>query len=70
LERLQALPEAQIASVRKAIQSAEKSHMNEKKVAGLKDLMRPLEAAAATAKTPADSARMQALADILQHPAA
>jgi hypothetical protein len=70
LARSQALPTEQIASIEKAIQAAEKSHMSEKKVAKLKDLTASLEASSATAKTPADSARLQALADILKHPAA
>jgi hypothetical protein len=70
LARSQALPAEQIASIEKAIRAAEKSHMNEKKVAKLKDLTVSLEASTATAKTPADSARLQALADILKHPAA
>ena len=70
LARSQALPAEQIASIEKGIRAAEKSHMNEKKVAKLKDLTVSLEASTATAKTPADSARLQALADILKHPAA
>jgi len=70
LSRSQALPASQIAELQKAIRSAETSHMNKKKVAKLKSLAPALENSAATAKTPADSMRMRALADVLQHPSA
>jgi hypothetical protein len=70
LSRSQALPAKQIAQLRKAIQSAEKSHMNESKVAKLNSMTPALEKSAATAKTPADSMRMHALADVLKHPSA
>jgi hypothetical protein len=70
LERTQALPAKQISEMRKAIKEAEKSHLSEKKVAKLKEMTGPLEASSSTAKTPADSARLQALAEILKHPAA
>jgi hypothetical protein len=68
LERSQALPSAQIASLRKAISSAESSHMNKTKVAKLSAMAPSLEASANTAKTPADAKRLQALAEILKHP--
>ncbi len=70
LSRSQALPADQIASLRKAIQTAETSHMNKSKLGKLKGLAPSLEKTAATAKSPADSARMRALADILKHPSA
>ncbi len=69
LERSQALPADQIGSLRQAIQSAESSHLNKKDVAKLKGLATPLEQNAATAKSAADTSRMQALAEILKHPA-
>jgi hypothetical protein len=69
LERSQALPADQIASLRRAIQSAESSNMNRKKLAKLKRLAPSLEKSAATAKSPADSTRLQGLAEILRQPA-
>jgi hypothetical protein len=69
LERSQALPADQVASLRQAIQSAEASHLNKKEAAKLKGLATPLEQSAAAAKSPADSNRMQALAEILKRPA-
>jgi hypothetical protein len=68
LSRSQALPAKQIASLRKAIQSAETSHMSQKKLAKLQQMAPSLEKSAATAKNPVDSARMHALAEILKHP--
>ncbi len=70
LERSQALPANQIAVLRKAIGSAEDSHMSKSKVAKLSGMAPSLEKSAATAKSPADSARLHALADILKHPSA
>jgi hypothetical protein len=70
LSRSQALPANQIASLRKAIQKAESSHMNKNKVAKLQNMAPSLEKSASTAKTPTDAARLHALADILKHPAA
>jgi hypothetical protein len=52
------------------MQSAESSHMNKKKLAKLKRMADSVEQTAATAKTPSDSARLHALAEILKHPAA
>jgi hypothetical protein len=68
LSRSQALPADQIASLQKAIQSAETSHMSKGKLAKLKSMAPSLEQSAASAKSPADSARLHALADILKHP--
>ncbi len=69
LERSQALPADQIASLRAAIQSAESSHMNRGKVAKLKALAPSLEKSAGTAKG-ADSGRLHSLAEILKSPVA
>ena len=69
LERSQALPADQIASVRKAIQSAESSHMNQSELAKLKNLAPSLEKNGGTAKSAADSSRLQALVEILNNPA-
>ena len=67
LERSQALPAEQITDVRNAIQTAESSKLT-KGLAKLQSLSRSLKESAKTAKSPADSNRMQALADILQRP--
>jgi hypothetical protein len=70
LSRSQALPSDQIAALEKAIQSAESSHMSKSKLGKLKSMAPSLEKSAATAKNPADSTRLHALADILRHPSA
>jgi hypothetical protein len=70
LSRSQALPARQIAGLQKAIQSAETSHMSKGNVAKLKSMAPSLEKSAGTAKSPADSARLRALAEILKHPSA
>jgi hypothetical protein len=70
LSRSQALPADRIASLRKAISGAENSHMNKSKVAKLSGMAPSLEESANSAKDPADSARLHALADILKHPSA
>ena len=74
LERSQALPLDRIASLRKAIQSADESHASPKELAQnrkkLKGMAPSLEKSAATAKTPADASRMRDLAEILKNPAA
>lgn len=69
LERSQALASDQISAVRKAIESAESSNMNQGDVAKLKSFAPGLEKSAGLAKTAADSTRLQALADILKQPA-
>jgi hypothetical protein len=66
LSRSQALPAGEIAQLQKAIRGAEKSHSNKNKIAKLKGMAPSLEKSAETAKTPADSTRMHALADVLQ----
>jgi hypothetical protein len=70
LSRSQALPENQIASLRKAIKSAETSHMNKSKVAKLQKMAPSLEKSATTTKSPADASRLHALAEILKNPSA
>jgi hypothetical protein len=67
LERSQALPAEQITAVRQAIQSAESSNM--KDVGKLNSLAPSLETSAGTAKSAADASRLQALVEILRHPA-
>jgi hypothetical protein len=70
LSRSQALPANRIAELQKAIRNAEKSHMNKGKVAKLEGMAPSLEKSADTAKDPADSMRIHALADVLKHPSA
>jgi hypothetical protein len=70
LSRSQALPAARIASLQKAIRGAETSHMNKAKLAKLSSMAPSLEESATAAKSPADSKRLHALADILKHPSA
>ena len=65
LERSQALPSEQIAELREAIQNAE----NQKELGKLKSLAPSLEKNAGLTKNAADSARLQALAEILRRPA-
>jgi hypothetical protein len=70
LSRSQALPAGRIARLRKIIAGAETSHLNKSSTAKLNGMGSSLEKSAATAKTPADSTRMRALADVLKHPSA
>jgi hypothetical protein len=70
LSRSQALPARQISVLRKAIESAETSHMSKSKVKKLQRMAEPLEKSAATTKNPADATRLHALAEILKHPSA
>jgi len=70
LARSQALSAKQIGDVRKAIDDAEKSHMNKGKVAKLKKMAPSLEKSATEAKTPADATRLHGLAEILKNPVA
>jgi hypothetical protein len=65
LERSQALPADRIATLRQAIQKAES---NRKDLGKLKSLAPSLEKTAGQTKSAADSARMQALAEILRRP--
>jgi hypothetical protein len=68
LSRSQAVPANRIAALQTALQSAESSQMSRGKLAKLKRMASSLEKNAATAKRPADSARLHALAEILKHP--
>jgi hypothetical protein len=67
IERAQILPADEIASLRQAVQKAENSPGERGK---LKSLVPSLEKSAAAAKGAADSARLQALAEILKQPGA
>ena len=69
LERSQALPADQIAAVRKAIDNADKgSTLNPGELGKLQAFARSLSQAGQKTTNAVDSKRMQALADILQHP--
>ncbi|MBB6144082.1 hypothetical protein HNQ77_002034 [Silvibacterium bohemicum] len=70
LARSQALPADRIAALNKAISRTEKSHLDQKNLAKLNQLAPAVESDASSAKSPADAKRLQALADILKHPAA
>jgi len=65
LERSQALPADRIATLRQAIQGAEK---NSKDLAKLKNLAASVEENAGSAKSAADANRFHALAEILKNP--
>jgi hypothetical protein len=69
LERSQALPSDQIAALRQALQRAETSRLNRRELGKLKSLAPSLEKSAKLTKSEADSARLQALAEILKRPA-
>jgi len=62
LERSEALPADEITALRAA--------MSKNKLGKLKGMAPSLEKSAASAKSPADSTRLHALADILKHPSA
>jgi hypothetical protein len=68
LERSQALPADQVATLRQAIQSAESSHLNRKDLAKLKGLAASVESNA-SGKSAVDASRLQGLAEILKNPA-
>ncbi len=70
LSRSQALPADKITALWKAIGNAENSHMSKSSVAKLSGMAPSLEESAGSAKTPDDSKRLHALADILKHPSA
>ena len=70
LERSQALPAERIAALRAGIRDAENSHMSKSKVAKLSGMAPSLEKNAAMSTSPADAARLHALANILKHPSA
>ena len=68
LERSQGLAADRIASLRQAIQSAESSRLNRTALAKLSSLVPSVEESARETKSSADSARLQALAEILKQP--
>ncbi len=69
LERSQALPAEMIAKLNEAIEKAEKSHNKKKDLAKLSAMGASLDGQVASARTPADAKRLQALAAILKQPA-
>ena len=69
LERSQAMSADRISALRKAIQSAESSHMSRGSLAKLKSLAPDVEKSVAETKVAADATRLQALAEILKRPA-
>ncbi len=69
LERSQALTADRVAALRNSIQGAEASRMGRNDLAKLKSLAGLLEKSALAAKSPTDSSRLQALAEILKQPA-
>ncbi|HZH32106.1 MAG TPA: hypothetical protein VEY11_15170 [Pyrinomonadaceae bacterium] len=69
LERSQALPSDRIATLRQAIQKAESSRLNQRESKSLRSLAPSLEKSAGLMKSAADTARLQALAEILRRPA-
>jgi hypothetical protein len=68
LERSQSLPSDRVAALRQGIQKAESSRLNRKELGKLKSLARSVEKSLSMTKTAADSARLQALAEILKKP--
>jgi hypothetical protein len=70
LHRSQGFPADRIADLQKAIQNAEKSHMNEKDLAKLSGMAASVEDSAGKATSAADSTRLHALSAILKHPTA
>lgn len=66
LERSQGLPAAEIANIRKAIDSADKSRLKKKDVKKLSDIAAKLEKDGA--KNAADTTRIQSLAQVLRNP--
>ena len=70
LDRSKALPTDRIATLRNAVEQAEKSHLGKKDLAKLQKMAPAVEADSSSAKDPADAKRMHALAQILRSPAA
>jgi hypothetical protein len=70
LQRSQALAPEKVAALEKAIQNAERSHMSKDAVAELNRMASSLAQEAGTAKDQADSKRLHALVEILEHPSA
>jgi len=69
LERSQALPSGQILELQQVIGSAKISRLNQRELEKLKSLASSMEKNAGLTKSGADSARLQALAEILRRPA-
>jgi len=70
LQRSQALAPDKVASLEKAIQNAERSHMSKDAVAELNRMASSLAQEAGAAKNQTDSKRLHALVEILEHPSA
>jgi hypothetical protein len=70
LSRSNALSSDRITTIRKAIDHAQKSHLDKKDLAKLHALSSSVESNAAGAKDPADAKRLHALAQILDKPIA
>jgi hypothetical protein len=70
LQRSQALPPKQIASLNKAIRRTQKSQLGSKDLAKLHSMAASVETNASSAKNPQDAQRLHALAQILESPAA
>jgi hypothetical protein len=68
LERAQAVPADQITAMRSAIESAESSNMDKKDLTKLQSFAPSLKNGAKAAQSATNAKRMQALAEILQHP--
>jgi hypothetical protein len=67
LARSQSLSTSQVKHLQKAINHAEKSHMDAKDLAKLNSMSTELETSAGSATSPVDSARLHALSSILKH---
>ena len=70
LERSQGLSGKELGDLRKAVDRAEKSHLGKKDAAKLKKMASSVDKNAGSAKNPADSTRLKALAGILRSPQA
>ena len=70
LQRSQALAPDKVAALEKAIQNAERSHMNKGAVEELNRMASALAKEADAAKSQADAKRLHALVEILEHPSA
>jgi hypothetical protein len=70
LSRSQALPAEKIEALEKAIHDAEHSHMSKDAIAKLNEMAQSLSRETESAKNQADSKRLHALVEILEHPAA
>jgi hypothetical protein len=70
LTRSQAMPADQIASLQKAINEAEASHLSRGKVKNLQKMAPAVAKSADSAKSQADAVRLHGLAKILEHPVA